>query len=238
MAGVDERDLAARARDEAADLRERALCRREADALEGPLDDALEPLEREREVRAALRARDRMHLVEDHRLHGSEQLAAARGEEQEERLGGRDQDVRRCAQHLLALALRRVARADADRELRAQARERAAEISLDVVVQRLERGDVEEPQALTRSLVEAIDADEKRGERLAGAGRRLNEDVPSAPDRRPRELLRRGRPGERSLEPGPRLGREDRERVHAASVALRPWATATDARTRRTRAGR
>ena len=44
---------------------------------------------------------------------------------------------------------------------------------------------------------------------------------PPRRDRRPRELLRRGRPGERPLEPGPRPGREDRERVHAASVALR-----------------
>ena len=41
----------------------------------GLLDDPLQPLEREREMRAALRARDRVHLVEDHRLDGSEQLA-------------------------------------------------------------------------------------------------------------------------------------------------------------------
>ena len=46
-------------------------------------------------------------------------LAALRREQQEERLRGGDQDVGRRAQHLLALALRRVAGADADRELRA-----------------------------------------------------------------------------------------------------------------------
>ena len=94
---------------------------------------------------------DRVHLVEDHRLDRAQQLAAPRGEEQEERLRGRDQDVGRRAQHLLALALRRVARADADRELRAEPGERAAEVPLDVVVQRLERRDVEEPEALARA---------------------------------------------------------------------------------------
>jgi hypothetical protein len=55
---VDELDLPTRARDEAPDLGERTLGRRQADALERLLDEALEPLEREREVSAALRARD------------------------------------------------------------------------------------------------------------------------------------------------------------------------------------
>ena len=67
-ARVDELDLAARPGDEAADLLQRPLRRREADALERRVDEALEPLERERQVRAALRAGDRVHLVEDHRL--------------------------------------------------------------------------------------------------------------------------------------------------------------------------
>ena len=228
---VHEGDLPARARDEAADLRERALRRGEADALEGLLRDPFQAFEREREVRAALRARDRVHLVEDHRLDGSEELAAPRGEEQEERLGGRDQDVRRLAQHLLPLALRGVARADADRELRAQAGEWAAEVALDVVVQRLERRDVEEPEALARGRVQPVDADEEGGEGLARAGRRLDEHVAPAPDRRPRELLRRRRAGEGSLEPGPRPARQSRERIHPASVALSPGSPATGDRT-------
>ena len=38
-------------------------------------------------------------------------------------------------------------------------------------------------------------------------------------DRRPAERLRRRRPGERALEPGPRLRRERRERVHAQRLA-------------------
>ena len=117
----------------------------------GFCDDALEALQRERQVRAALRAGDRVHLVEDHRLDGAQHLAALRGEQQEERLGRRDQDVGRRAQHLLALALRRVARAHADGELRAHAGERAAQVALDVVVERLQRRHVEEPQALARA---------------------------------------------------------------------------------------
>ena len=65
-ARVDELDLTTRSGDEAADLVERPLCGREADALERLLDELLEALEREREVRAALRPGDRVHLVEDH----------------------------------------------------------------------------------------------------------------------------------------------------------------------------
>ena len=50
-ARVDELDLAAGAGHEPADLLQRTLRRREADALERRLDEPLEPLEREREVR-------------------------------------------------------------------------------------------------------------------------------------------------------------------------------------------
>jgi hypothetical protein len=59
-------------------------------------------------VRAALRAGE-LH-TEDHGLDGLQELAAARGEEQEQRLGRRDQDVGRRAEHPLAVALRRVPR--------------------------------------------------------------------------------------------------------------------------------
>ena len=64
-ARVDELDGPA-ARDEATDLLQRALRGREPDALHRPADEALEPLEAERQVRAALRAGDRVHLVDDH----------------------------------------------------------------------------------------------------------------------------------------------------------------------------
>ena len=71
---VDELDLSACSHDEATDLGERSLGRGEADPLERFLDQALEALEAEREVRAALRPGDRVHLVHDHRLDRTQRL--------------------------------------------------------------------------------------------------------------------------------------------------------------------
>ncbi len=59
-------DLAGRRPRRSGDLLERPLGGRETDALHRPADEALEPLEAEREVGAALRARDGVHLVDDH----------------------------------------------------------------------------------------------------------------------------------------------------------------------------
>ncbi len=67
-AGADDREAAEQARD----LVERALRRREPDALERPRarrPQRLEPLEREEQVRAALGGDQRVDLVDDHRLH-------------------------------------------------------------------------------------------------------------------------------------------------------------------------
>ena len=105
---------------------------------------------RDREVSAALDARDRMHLVEDQRVDGAQHLARLRRQHQVERLGRRDQDVGRLLHDLAALLLRRVARAHRNPQLRLEACERAAEVALDVVVERLERRDVEHAQTLAR----------------------------------------------------------------------------------------
>src|SRR5205823_13164831 len=85
--------------DEAADLLERSLRRREPDALERRRDETLEPLEGERQMRAALRAGDGVHLVEQQRVDRTKKLVRLRGQHQEQRLGRRDQDVRRLAKH-------------------------------------------------------------------------------------------------------------------------------------------
>ena len=172
-------------------------------------------------MRAALRPGDGVDLVDDHRLDRAEELARLRGQQEKERLRRRDQDVRRVPQHRRALLLRGVARAHADAQLRAQAGERPAEIPLDVVVERLQRRDVEEAEARTGALVEPVDPVEEGGERLAGAGRRLDQDVLAARDRRPAGGLGRRGSGERLLEPGSRLGREGSERIHLVRVALR-----------------
>ena len=128
-----------------------------------------------------------------------------RGQQEEERLGGRDQDVRRVAQHRRALLLRGVARAHADAQLRAQPGKRPAQVPLDVVVERLQRRDIEEAESGAGVRVEPVDPVEEGGERLARAGRRLDEDVLTARDRRPAGRLGRGGSGERLLEPGSRL---------------------------------
>src|SRR5438128_2024900 len=161
-----------------------------------------------------------MYLVEDQRLDAAQRLARAGGEQQEERLGGRDQDVRRLAQHRRALALRRVAGADGDAEVALEPRERAAQVALDVVVERLQRGDVEETNALAGGLAEPVDPVEEGRERLARAGRRLDQRVLAGGDRRPAQLLRGRRRRERALEPLPGARAEDVERGHAASVVI------------------
>ena len=83
-AGVDELHWTAAA-DEATDLFERPLRRGEPDALQRPVtDETLQALERQREMRAAFRARDCMHLVDDHGVDRAQQLARAGGQHQEE----------------------------------------------------------------------------------------------------------------------------------------------------------
>ena len=201
---VDELDRAV-AGDEAADLLQRALRRGEADALHRLREQVVEPLQAERQVRAALRARDGVHLVQDHRLDRAEDRARLRGQHQEEGLGRRDQDVGRRAHDRRPLLLRGVAGADGHAQLRAEAGERPAQVPLDVVVQRLQRRDVEEPQARTGRLREPVDPVEEGRERLARAGRRLDQDVAAGGDRGPAGHLRRGRAGERTLEPFTRL---------------------------------
>ena len=79
-AGVDDAASAPRADHEAADLLQRVLRRREADALHLAaavllLRERVEPLERQREVRAALRAGDGVDLVDDDPLRPAQDLA-------------------------------------------------------------------------------------------------------------------------------------------------------------------
>ena len=88
---------------------------------------------------ASLRACDGVHLVEDQRLDGLQGLARLRGEEQEQRLRRRDQDVGSLAAHGRPLFGRSVAGADSDPERAAKAGERPAQVALDVVLERLQR---------------------------------------------------------------------------------------------------
>ena len=122
----------------------------EADALRPPARERLEPLEREREVRAALVAGERVDLVHDHGLDAAERRPAALAREQEvERLGGRDEDVGRPVEEAAARGGGRVAGANRHPELwrrepggerrRADLRERRLEVLRDVVPERTQR---------------------------------------------------------------------------------------------------
>ena len=106
------------AAEEARDLLDRPHRGREADALRGPLEQRVEPLERQRQVRAALGRRDGVHLVDDHRVDVVRVSPGRGGEHQVERLGRRDQDVGRVAGQRAPLAWRGVARPHADRDRR------------------------------------------------------------------------------------------------------------------------
>ena len=83
-------------------------------AAAGVAQMRLEPLERERQVRAALGRHQRVDLVDDDRLDRAQRLARVRGQQQVERLRRGDQDVGRLALKARALGLRRVAGADGD----------------------------------------------------------------------------------------------------------------------------
>jgi hypothetical protein len=204
-AGVDHRALAPRAHQEPADLLERALRGRQTDPLERPPGQLLEPLEREREVGAALRAGHCVDLVDDHGLRVHQELARPRGEHQVERFGRRDQHVRRRPQHRLALALGRVAGADRDGDVAADALQGRAQILLHVVGERLQRRDVDKAgpaRALRRRLGrQAVERPQERRQRLPGARGRRHEHVLTGRDRRPGLGLRLRRPLEGAREP-------------------------------------
>ena len=159
--------------------------------------DRLQALDADRHVRAALRAGDGVHLVEDQRLDAAQRLARLRGQHQVERLRRRDQDVGRLLQQLAAFLLRRVAGPDRNPQARLEACERAAEVALDVVVQRLQRRDVEHPQPLAGRRVRA--GRSRRGTPSAscpsrsapGSGRARRSRSPASPAPAPASARRR-----------------------------------------------
>jgi len=188
----------------------------QADPLGWPIGDFFEAFERHRQVRTAFGGGHRVDLVDDHGLDALERLAGPRSEHEVERFGGGDQQVRRTADQLLAVVRRRVARAHrhfgrgerlADalgREF--DARQRCAEVLLDVECERAQRRDVEHPRAVRTRLGpgrgdESVDRREERGQRLARAGRRTDQSVLAGGDVWPSLDLRRRGFRERRREP-------------------------------------
>ncbi len=202
-AGVDDPAAAPRPDHEPPDLLERVLRRRQPDPLHVVAGCLGQPLERQRQVRAALGRGDRVDLVDDAPARAVEQLARAPGQHQVQRLGRRDQDVGRVAQHLLTLALGRIPGADRHLQVSSDPAQWRAEVAIDVVGERLQRRHVDEADPPvtrvlgTRRRCQLVDRVQERGQRLAGASRRRDQHVLAGRDRRPGLLLRRGRRLER-----------------------------------------
>ena len=159
--------------------------------------------------------RDGVNLVDDHGLDPGEDLADARGKHQIERLGGRDQDVGGRFAHRPPLGLGRVAGAQPDREVGADPRQRRPQVALDVVGERLQRRDVDDPDpdlALGRPR-ELVDPPEEGRQRLPRAGRGADQGVVALGDRAPAPRLGRRGAGEGGLEPAPDGGAERCHRV-------------------------
>src|SRR6185369_13619602 len=142
---------------------DRLLGCRQADQLRTAANLRLEPLEREGEMASALVPGQGVDLVYDDGLHVSQRLASpGRREDEVERFGRRDENVRWAAEHLRPLAGWRVAgphlnpdglgeEAFLGREL-VDGLERTEQILLDVVAERLEGGHVDD----RRPLLEAV----------------------------------------------------------------------------------
>ena len=176
-AGVDDRARAPRADHEAADLLQRVL-RRAAGRCAGRRGRPARSAARA-SARGARRAWSSATAWISSTITASTSLEASRapaGEHQVQRLGRRDEDVRRVAAHRRALASAACRRCGcATSTSRADPAQRRAQVALDVVGERLQRRDVDEPGARRRrrgSAAEAVEAPQERGQRLARAGRR------------------------------------------------------------------
>ena len=194
---------------EARDLLDGPLGRGQADAHRPDRAERLQPLEREREVRAALVPRDRVDLVDDHRPRGGQHPPAARrGEQDVQRLGRRDQDVRRRLRHPLALRRGGIAgahrRADVGHAQRAQLGQRLEEVLAHVVGQRLEGRDVDDLHLFRERIAlpdHRVQAGEEGSQSLARPGGGRDQRVLAGLDARPAGRLWLGRAAEAPLEP-------------------------------------
>ena len=116
----------------------------QAHTLRRALQEVIEPLQGEGQVRAALGAGEGVDLIDDDGLHRAQRLARGAGEHEVQRLRRRNEDLRRVLAQPTALPRGRVPRTHPhrDREGRADGgdpRQWSAQVALDVGPQRLER---------------------------------------------------------------------------------------------------
>jgi hypothetical protein len=190
--------------------------------------DRLQPFEQQRQKHAALVGAERVNLIDNDVGDAAQGVPAARGEEQVKRFGRGDQNVRRLAQQALTLGRGGVAGANGGFEARQRSAhlpgglgdsfERGLEIAMDVVVERLQRRDVEDAHsARQRPLTpQVIEAGEEGRQRLARAGRRQDQRMPSGGDGRPSLALRRSRFAQGRAEPVAHGGEEEAQRIGVA----------------------
>ncbi len=167
-----------------------------------------------------------MDLIDEDVGDGLQRLPRLAREHQVEGFGRGDQDVRRASDEALALGGGGVAGADGDGERfegraqhlgsRQDLGERTLEVAGDVVVEGLERGDIQDADASGGAGVppEVIEAGEEGGEGLAGTGRGKEERVLTRRDRGPAEALGGRGVAEAIAEPG-----RDREQKTVEDVA-------------------
>ena len=221
-AGVDDGDLAIGAAEKAGRLAQRALGGRQPDALRLGPGDRSQPFQAEGQMGASLGLGHRVDLVDDHPSDAGQDLPRRAGEQEEQRLGRRDQDVGRVALDLPALTCRRIAGADrhADRRqrdphalsLQTDTAQGRLQVALDVHRERLERRDIQDAAAFglcwDRFGRQPIDAPEERRQRLAAAGGGRHQGVLAGRYRSPAAVLDLGRGREGARKPGPRRRRK------------------------------
>ena len=210
VAGIDDGEgIVPRADEEPRHLLDRLLRRRHADPQRRVVAERCQPLQRQRQMRAALVAGQRMDLVHNHRLHRLQHLAPACGRQQDiERLRCGDENMRRLLAHLRALPRRCVAGAHRRRDVgerlaalqqrRVDRLQRLLEILVDIVRQRLQRRHIEHPRLVRqrpppRCPNQPIDRRQKRRQRFARTRRRRDQRVLAPPNRPPRLCLHRCR---------------------------------------------
>ena len=194
--------------------------RGQPDPLRRPVQQHVQPVQRDGQVGAAFGAGNGVDLVDDHGPDVGQHLPGPAGQQQEQRLRGGDQDVGAVPGEGPPVARRGIAGADRDRDLRQRQSARAATAPIPVSGDRRLRststasafsGDryntVHRAAGATwlagRSGDQVVDRGQERGECLARPGGRDDQGVVAAADRVPGAGLRSGRFGERGGEPVP-----------------------------------
>ncbi len=207
MPRVDDRAVAGRAAGEKLrHVLDRLLRCGQADPLQRPSGHLLQPLQRDCEVRAAPGSDHRVDFVDDHRPRALQHRPTAfRGQQQVERFGSCDQNVRRRFQHCRALRRWRVAgphRRGDPRRLEALSfgdspdpPARLGQILVDVRTERFQWRDIDHSNFVRQRLRETlaqqiVERNQKRRQRFAGSSRRRDQAVAAVANRLPAALLR------------------------------------------------